>query len=69
MQARGTGMGARAKLATNLVLGLNRAAFAEGLGFAEKIGIAPEQFLELVLASPSRSDAAAIIQQLRRETR
>ena len=60
LHAGGTGMGARAKLATNLVLGLNRAAFAEGLVFAEKLGIAPEKFLELVLASPARSDAAAI---------
>ena len=60
LHAGGTGMGARAKLATNLVLGLNRAAFAEGLVFAEKIGIAPDKFLALVLASPARSDAAAI---------
>jgi 3-hydroxyisobutyrate dehydrogenase-like beta-hydroxyacid dehydrogenase len=56
----GAGMGARAKLATNLVLGLNRAAFAEGLVFAELLGIAPATFLELVLASPARSDAAAL---------
>ena len=54
----GAGAGARAKLATNLVLGLNRAALAEGLVFAESLGIAPEQFLELVLATPARSDAA-----------
>lgn len=54
----GAGMGARAKLATNLVLGLNRAALAEGLVFAEKLGIAPERFLQLVLATPARSDAA-----------
>ena len=54
----GPGMGARAKLATNLVLGLNRAALAEGLVFAERIGIAPDAFLNLVLATPARSDAA-----------
>ncbi|MBL8326351.1 MAG: NAD(P)-dependent oxidoreductase [Rubrivivax sp.] len=54
----GAGMGARAKLATNLVLGLNRAALAEGLVFAERLGIAPATFLELVLATPARSDAA-----------
>jgi 3-hydroxyisobutyrate dehydrogenase-like beta-hydroxyacid dehydrogenase len=54
----GAGMGARAKLATNLVLGLNRAALAEGLVFAERLGIAPEAFLALVLATPARSDAA-----------
>lgn len=54
------GMGARAKLATNLVLGLNRAVFAEGLVFAERLGIAPATFLQLVLATPARSDAAAV---------
>lgn len=54
----GAGMGARAKLATNLVLGLNRAVLAEGLVFAERLGIAPATFLELVLATPARSDAA-----------
>ncbi|HEY4371676.1 MAG TPA: NAD(P)-dependent oxidoreductase [Burkholderiales bacterium] len=52
------GMGARAKLATNLVLGLNRAALAEGMVFAERLGIAPQKFLELVLHSPARSFAA-----------
>ncbi len=54
----GAGMGARAKLATNLVLGLNRAVLAEGMVFAERLGIAPERFLQLVLATPARSDAA-----------
>ena len=56
----GPGMGAKAKLATNLVLGLNRAVFAEGLAFAESLGIAPERFLALVLATPARSDAAQV---------
>ena len=54
----GAGMGARAKLATNLVLGLNRAALAEGMVFAERLGIDPAAFLQLVLATPARSDAA-----------
>lgn len=54
----GTGMGAKAKLATNLVLGLNRAALAEGLVLAETMGIAPAAFIDLVLATPARSDAA-----------
>lgn len=54
----GAGMGARAKLATNLVLGLNRAVLAEGMVFAENMGIAPEQFVALVLASPATSGAA-----------
>ncbi len=56
--AGAAGMGARAKLATNLVLGLNRAALAEGLVFAERLGIAPAAFLEMVKNSPARSDAA-----------
>ncbi len=52
------GMAAKAKLATNLVLGLNRAVLAEGMVFAETLGIAPETFLALVLATPARSGAA-----------
>lgn len=52
------GMAASAKLATNLVLGLNRAALAEGMAFAESLGIAPATFLDLVLATPARSGAA-----------
>jgi len=52
------GMAAKAKLATNLVLGLNRAVLAEGMAFAETLGIEPAQFLQLVLATPARSAAA-----------
>ncbi|MBM3367058.1 MAG: NAD(P)-dependent oxidoreductase [Betaproteobacteria bacterium] len=52
------GMAARAKLATNLVLGLNRAAIAEGMAFAESLGIPRGQFLDLVRASPAASAAA-----------
>ena len=55
-----TGMGAKGKLATNLVLGLNRAVLAEGMVFAQSLGIAPEQFLKLVLATPAKSDAALL---------
>ncbi|MBL8286577.1 MAG: NAD(P)-dependent oxidoreductase [Rubrivivax sp.] len=58
IHAGGAGMGACAKLATNLVLGLNRAVLAEGFVFAEQLGIAPSTFLELVLATPARSEAA-----------
>ncbi|MBP7568298.1 MAG: NAD(P)-dependent oxidoreductase [Burkholderiaceae bacterium] len=54
----GAGMGARAKLATNLVIGLNRAVLAEGMVFAQALGIAPQAFLDLVLATPARSAAA-----------
>ncbi len=52
------GMGARAKLAINLVLGLNRAALAEGMAFAESVGIGRRRFLELYRASPAASAAA-----------
>jgi 3-hydroxyisobutyrate dehydrogenase-like beta-hydroxyacid dehydrogenase len=54
------GMAAKAKLATNLVLGLNRAVLAEGMAFAESLGIAPDTFLALVLATPARSAAAEV---------
>lgn len=52
------GMASRAKLATNLVLGLNRAALAEGMAFAESLGIDRRRFLELVRASPAASASA-----------
>jgi 3-hydroxyisobutyrate dehydrogenase-like beta-hydroxyacid dehydrogenase len=54
------GMAARAKLATNLVLGLNRVVLAEGMVFAETLGIDPATFLQLVLATPARSAAAEV---------
>ena len=54
------GAGARAKLATNLVLGLNRAVLAEGMAFAQALGIEPALFLKLVLATPARSAAAEV---------
>lgn len=44
----GLGHGNRAKLAVNLVLGLNRAALAEGLVFSEALGLEPEGFLALL---------------------
>lgn len=52
------GMATRAKLAINLVLGLNRAALAEGMVFAESLGIPRALFLELVRGSPVASVAA-----------
>ncbi len=51
------GSGARAKLATNLLLGLNRAALAEALVFAEALGIDLPSFLELCRATPAYSRA------------
>ena len=41
-----------------MVLGLNRAVLAEGMVFAQALGIAPERFLALVMATPARSAAA-----------
>ena len=52
------GAGRAAKLATNLILGLNRAAFAEGLAFAEQMGLDPRRFSDFVSASPAGSAAA-----------
>lgn len=45
------GSGARQKLVSNLVLGLNRAALAEGLVFAESLGLDPTQTLHLLRES------------------
>lgn len=49
------GSAAKMKLVTNLVLGLNRAALAEGLVFAEAAGLAMEDALEVLLNSPAYS--------------
>jgi 3-hydroxyisobutyrate dehydrogenase-like beta-hydroxyacid dehydrogenase len=46
-----TGTGAKMKLVTNLVLGLNRAALAEGLAFAESIGLDPTLSLAVMRGS------------------
>jgi 3-hydroxyisobutyrate dehydrogenase-like beta-hydroxyacid dehydrogenase len=45
------GTGAKMKLVTNLVLGLNRAALAEGLAFAESIGLDPAVSLAVMRGS------------------
>ncbi|MHC4626552.1 MAG: NAD(P)-dependent oxidoreductase [Planctomycetota bacterium] len=49
------GSGSKAKLASNLVLGLNRLALAEGLVFAEKLGLDLGSFLQLLKATPAYS--------------
>jgi 3-hydroxyisobutyrate dehydrogenase-like beta-hydroxyacid dehydrogenase len=49
------GNGSRAKLAVNLVLGLNRAAMAEGLVFAERLGLDREAFLGVARGSAACS--------------
>jgi len=49
------GDGGRAKLAVNLILGLNRLAMAEGLVFAERLGLDPVAFLDVARGSASYS--------------
>jgi len=49
------GDGGRAKLAVNLILGLNRLALAEGLVFAARLGLDPAAFLKVARASAASS--------------
>jgi putative dehydrogenase len=49
------GDGGRAKLAVNLILGLNRLALAEGLVFAQQLGLDPAAFLDVARGSASYS--------------
>lgn len=49
------GSGGRAKLAINLILGINRAALAEGLVFAERMGLDPAAFLAVARESAAYS--------------
>jgi 3-hydroxyisobutyrate dehydrogenase-like beta-hydroxyacid dehydrogenase len=51
----GYGDGGRAKLAINLILGINRTALAEGLVFAERVGLDPGKFLDVAMASAAYS--------------
>ncbi|MEX0712030.1 MAG: NAD(P)-dependent oxidoreductase [Pirellulales bacterium] len=51
------GSGARMKLVFNLVLGLNRAALAEGLAFAGRLGLDQVQALEVLMSSATYSRA------------
>lgn len=53
------GEAARVKLAINLILGLNRAALAEGLLFARAMGLDPEAFLALAKKSAAGSSVMA----------
>ncbi|MGH8621557.1 MAG: NAD(P)-dependent oxidoreductase, partial [Burkholderiales bacterium] len=54
------GNGARAKLAINLILGANRAALAEGLVFAERMGLDPAAFLPVARESAAYSQVMDI---------
>lgn len=49
------GNGVRMKLVTNVVLGLNRAVLAEGLVFAESVGLSSKDALEVLMNSPAYS--------------
>jgi len=50
-----SGSGARMKLVTNLVLGLNRAALAEGLAFTKALGLNQDQALAVLRAGVAHS--------------
>jgi len=54
------GDGGRAKLAVNLILGLNRLALAEGLLFAERLGLDPDAFLKIARGSACYSQVMDI---------
>jgi 3-hydroxyisobutyrate dehydrogenase-like beta-hydroxyacid dehydrogenase len=54
------GSGGRTKLAINLILGLNRAALAEGLVYAERMGLLPARFLEVARGSAAHSQVMDI---------
>ncbi len=54
------GNGARAKLAINLILGVNRAALAEGLVFAERMGLDAAAFLAVARESAAYSQVMDI---------
>ena len=49
------GSGARMKLVVNLVLGLNRAVLAEGLVFAQRLGVSPRLALDILKAGAAYS--------------
>jgi L-threonate 2-dehydrogenase len=65
------GNGSRAKLAVNLILGLNRAALAEGLVFASRLGLDPVAFLDVARGSAAYSQVMDVKGELmaRREYR
>ncbi len=52
-----SGSGSKAKLVSNVILGLNRLVLAEGLVFAEKFGFELRPFLELLKKTPAYSCA------------
>jgi putative dehydrogenase len=55
-----SGDAGRAKLAVNLVLGLHRAALAEGLNFGRRIGLDPSRLLEIFQGSAAASSVMPV---------
>ena len=55
-----SGNGGRAKLAINHMLGLNRLVLAEGLVFAERLGLDPKSFLDVARRSAAYSQVMDI---------
>jgi 3-hydroxyisobutyrate dehydrogenase-like beta-hydroxyacid dehydrogenase len=53
----GPGAGMKAKLASNVILGLNRLVLAEGLAFARALGLDLDAFLAMARVSPAYSVA------------
>ena len=51
------GSGARMKLVSNLVVGLNRLVLAEAVSLAEKVGVSPAHLLEVLRSGPGHSRA------------
>jgi len=54
------GSASKAKLAINLVLGLHRAALAEGLVFGSRIGLDPNTLLDLLINSAAASSVMKV---------
>ena len=61
----GIGDGSRAKLAINLILGLNRLALAEGLVLAERLGLDPAAFLDVARHTDDATDRFSALSALR----
>lgn len=54
------GAGSQTKLAHNTIVGINMAAFAEGIAMAAKAGVAPDQFVDVVLNGAANSRQAEL---------
>ena len=61
------GNGGRAKLAINLILDINRAGLAEGLVFAERVGLDPAAFLKVARESAAYSQIMDVLARANRQ--